>query len=208
MFHEGDRTAPNFDTVDCELTYATKLDVFDFVEPGASFIPRGTGHYPDGEFDCGCVYSAAPLEIDGKLCFYYMGGNGQHTNYRETSFGRAFLEKDKYAYLSQRNSAVPGKMVSSTVHFYGEKLRILCDIAPEGSLQVQLVSSCHDKTGIPGYCFEDCKLAKGEDGWYTATFAESLAAFQPEKKVNIVAKLNNCKVYAMEGDFVATSWNY
>ena len=208
MFHEGDRTAPNFDTVDCELTYATKLDVFDFVEPGASFIPRGTGHYPDGEFDCGCVYSAAPLEIDGKLCFYYMGGNGQHTNYRETSFGRAFLEKDKYAYLSQRNSAVPGKMVSSTVHFYGEKLRILCDIAPEGSLQVQLVSSCHDETGIPGYCFEDCKLAKGEDGWYTVTFAESLAAFQPEKKVNIVAKLNNCKVYAMEGDFVATSWNY
>ena len=121
MFHEGDRTAPDFDTVDCELTYATKLDVFDFVDPGASFIPRGEGHYPDGEFDCCCIYSAVPVEIDGKLCFYYMGGNGQHTNYRETSFGRAFLEKDKFAYMSQRNPENPGKLVSA-IEFATETL--------------------------------------------------------------------------------------
>ena len=208
MFHEGDRTAPDFDTVDCELTYATKLDVFDFVDPGVSFIPRGEGHYPDGEFDCCCIYSAAPVEIDGKLCFYYMGGNGQHTNYRETSFGRAFLEKDKFAYMSQRNPENPGKLVSAAVHFFGDTFRILCDKEPEGSLEIQLVSSWTEEQGLEGYTFRDCRMTKEPDGWYRVTFAKALGDFPPEQKVSIVARLKGCKVYAMEGDFAATSINY
>ena len=79
---------------------------------------------------------------------------------------------------------------------------------PQGSLQVQLVSSWRDAAGIPGYSYADCHLEKDSDGWYTVTFAESLGAFQPEKQVSIVAKLQGCKLYALEGDFAATSHNY
>ena len=42
IFHEGDRDAPDFDTVDCELYYAVTPDVFDAVAEWQPFIPRGT----------------------------------------------------------------------------------------------------------------------------------------------------------------------
>ena len=50
MFHEGDRDAENFDTVDLELTYAEDPLKFDFVAVGQHVIDRGNGKYPDGEF--------------------------------------------------------------------------------------------------------------------------------------------------------------
>ena len=69
MFHEGDRSAENFDTVDLELTYASACDRFDRVAPYQYLIPRGKGSYPDGDFDCCCIYAAAPIDMgDGRLC--------------------------------------------------------------------------------------------------------------------------------------------
>ena len=33
--------------------------------------------------------------------FYYMGGNGQHTNFRlKRSFGRITFDEDKFAYIT------------------------------------------------------------------------------------------------------------
>ena len=104
MFHEGDLSAANFDTVDLELTLGTTAERFDRIATDQYLIPRGDGHYPNGDFDCGCIFAAPPLEMDNRLVFYYMGGNGQHTNFRETSFARAFLPKDRFACYEPRDS--------------------------------------------------------------------------------------------------------
>lgn len=204
MFHEGDRTLPNFDTVDLELTYAIKPDTFDFVASGEPFIPRGKGHYPDGEFDCACIYCAAPVEIDGKLCFYYMGGNGRHTNFRETSFGRAFLEKDKYAYACQRDPSQPSLLMTSQIQFYGDTF----DLKYDGNdVSVALVPD-HHQPAFAGFDYGDCCLTKLNDGWTRVSFSKPLSDFSIGKRCNISIRFDNTKLFAIRGDFDITSANY
>lgn len=115
IYHNGDAEAEDFDTVDVELKYSTKSDAWESIAPGGHLIQRGKGTYPRGEFDCGCIYAAAPVEIDGKLWIYYMGGNGRHSNFRETSFARGWIEKDKFAGYIPRDPDKEGKLVTS--HF-------------------------------------------------------------------------------------------
>lgn len=198
MFHEGDRSHPDFDNVDLELKYATKLAHMDSVAKGQYLIARGQGRYPDGEFDCGCIYAAVPVEMDGKLCIYYMGGNGQHTNYRETSFARAFLEKDKYAYYCQRDTAKAGLLVTAQFHLFEEKLRILADLEQDGSLEIALCNRATTQV-YPGFDFADCRLTKQADGWYDIAFAKPLMSLDTTP-VTMVIRFCGAKIYALSGD--------
>ena len=211
IFHEGDASLENFDTVDCHLTYATSNPTkFNFVDDNLSpFIENGKGKYPNGEFDCCCIYAATPIEIDNKLCFYYMGGNGQHTNFRETSFGRAFLEKDKFAYATNRDGSKDGKIVSTQVEFTGSKLRLLCEIDSPDHIKVGLYSHWDEKP-YPGFSFEDCKIKKSESNcdWYSVEFPASPSTLPADKKIHIIIKLNKGKIFAIEGDFQHTSTVY
>lgn len=209
MFHEGDRSAPGFDTVTCELTYATIPDVFDYAVPGQSLIPLGQGKYPDGEFDNSVIFATAPLEIDGKLCFYYMGGNGQHTNFRETSLGRAFLDKDAYAFWTAKDSAKKGVVALNRVHFYGDELMIKCSIPHGASIRAALSWDTRRKKWTEGYDFEDCVQETLEDGWVRLHFSKPLSEFQPGQNHFVVFELlGGSKIYAVAGDFVPMNPNY
>ena len=87
IFHEGDRKDEQFDLVDLQLTYGVNPERFDFAVFGENILDRGSGTYPAGEFDCGCIFAGPPVEdTEGNLWVYYMGGNGRLTNFRETSF--------------------------------------------------------------------------------------------------------------------------
>lgn len=209
MFHEGDRKAPGFDTVTCELTYATTPDVFDFAAPGENLIPLGEGHYPDGAFDNSCIYATAPLEIDGKLCFYYMGGNGQHTNFRETSFGRAFLEKDAYAYWAAKEPKEPAVVTTTRIHFYDDHLAVKCSIPEGASIRAALSWNPQQKHWVEGYSFDDCIQTPAADGWVELRFGKPLSAFEPGKNVFLILELTGeSRVYAVRGDFVPMTPNY
>ncbi len=206
MYHNGDRDADNFDTVDLELMYATRLDAWDRVAPGQYLIPRGEGRYPTGDFDCGCIYAAAPLEMDGKLCFYYMGGNGQHTNFRETSFARGFLEKDKYAGYVQKNKAKPALLATSGFCIYGEKIGILADIPENGSVNVAVGT----KGGkiFQGFEAENCILEKQEDGYYNIRFRDHSLLELRMEAVSFQISIENAKVYAIRGQLESQKMKY
>ena len=106
LIHEGDRNEKNFDCVDCELTWSADGKKFDFAAMDQAVIPRGDGHYPDGEFDNSCIYASSPVTDGQKVWIYYMGGNGQHTNFRESSLGRAYWEADKFACWTEKNEGM------------------------------------------------------------------------------------------------------
>lgn len=204
MFHEGNRSAENFDTVDCELKFSTDCRHFDSVGKGQPVIPRGEGVYPDSEFDACCVYAAAPLEIDGKLWIYYMGGNGRHTNFRETSFGRAFLEPDKFAYLEQEDGERPGVISTANFHIYGESLKILADVEEGGKLEIALYDRWNG-AAHEGFDFSDAKVTKDENGWYQIRFAREYLSLST-KPVCIMIRFAKARVYALGGELQNTSW--
>lgn len=207
VFHEGDRSDPNFDTVDCELTYASVVDKFDRVSPGQYFIPRGQGRYPDGSFDCGCIYAAAPLDMGDSLCFYYMGGNGQHTNYRETSFARGFLKKDRFAWYEQRDLSKSSVLATNRFHAYGNALSVLADIGEAGEMSVAVCPRWNAEP-YEGFGFGDCMLTSGDDGYTNISFRGKQLTDLETATLCLVFRFRNTKLYAIRGEIVQQAERY
>lgn len=206
MFHEGDRSALNFDTVDLELTFGTSSARFDRFAPDQYLIPRGEGKYPIGEFDCGCIFCAPPLEIDGRLVFYYMGGNGYHTNFRETSFARAFLPKDRFAWYEQRNAEQEALLTTGAFFACGDSLSVLADIAAGGHLTAAL---CPNRMGEPyeGFGYDDCVLTPGEDGYWQIRWKAPLTSLE-NRRFSFVFRFANTKLFAIKGDVTPQTSRY
>ncbi|MDD6034342.1 MAG: hypothetical protein PUC47_12860, partial [Oscillospiraceae bacterium] len=130
VYHGGDHGAPDFDLVDCQLTLSHDLLHWERIAPGQALIPRSEGCYGSGVPDCCCIYASAPVFKDGKAYFYYMGGSGPHTNYRESSLMRYVMDPDRLAGWQ----AVPGKTGSLLTHglSMGGRMLLAADL-PEGS---------------------------------------------------------------------------
>lgn len=191
MFHEGDRMAEEFDKVDVDLTYSYRYKGWHYVDTTKKFIPRGKGdYYTQGEFDCGCIYATTPVEIGDRTYFYYMGGNGQHTNFREGSFSRAYIEKDRYAYIEQKNSEYEGIASTNGFIFLSNEIYIDADIEKDGYIKINLFENNHTK-------IEDVKveLIKKEDK-YQLIFDKDIR----RRLMRFEITFKNAKIYSIEGD--------
>lgn len=206
VYHEGNTMAPNFDTVDVELEFATDLKHWDSAAPGQKLIARGKGAYPDGDFDCGCIYASAPVEIDGKLWVYYMGGNGRHTGFRETSLARGYLEKDRFAYYEAGDEESEALLTTSHFVIYGGTLSLLADIEEDGWVSVALGT----KNGgvYEGYEADHCILKQGEDGYYHISFKDRKISDLAAKPVSMHIHFKKARIYAVRGDLEHTGLKY
>ncbi|HRT38013.1 MAG TPA: hypothetical protein P5213_00970 [Rectinema sp.] len=206
IYHDGDRSAENFDTVDLSLMYTYDLRHFDWIEAGAALIERGKGKYPDGDWDCGCIYASSPIEIDDRICIYYMGGNGQHTNFRETSLGRAWIDKDKFAYYAAKESSKEATLTLRPANFYGEHLEILADIEDDGWIDCEFIDVSNSSY------FDEVASARGrkqvtritKSGWNKIIFGNMSTSYLAEKPLSLCLKFRNSRIYAIEGDLAIT----
>ncbi|MFF4793094.1 hypothetical protein ACFY2M_25745 [Streptomyces sp. NPDC001276] len=73
------------------------------------------------------------------LWFYYMGGKGWHTSWRQTALGRGWSEKDKFAYYGGRQVHKPTVLTTHGLNFFGDDVRFLIDIDYGGSVSVALM---------------------------------------------------------------------
>ncbi|CIV88232.1 Uncharacterised protein [Streptococcus pneumoniae] len=190
VFHEGDQLNKNYDTVDLQLTYSYRHVGWHYLNTDTPLIPRGKGQYGDGEFDCGCIYSSAPVTIGDRTYFYYMGGNGQHTNFRETSLSRAYIEKDHFAYWDTKRPEYPGVLYTNGFIFLNDQVYLDADIAAGGFVTIELFENNHTPMEITA------SLEKIEDGRYQVLFSEPLPRTQTRLKISF----KNAKIYAIEGN--------
>ena len=129
VYHEGDRAAEGFDTVDLELAWSNDGVHFDLVCPRQPLLAHGEGAYPSGAFDSACIY-ASPLVRDGQgnTWLYYMGGNGKHTDWRESALGRARVEDGCFAAWCERDATAPAALVTAPVAFTAHGARVYASI--------------------------------------------------------------------------------
>lgn len=198
IFHEGDRSAEDFDTVDCELFYATEPDMFDAVAPGQPIIPRGQGYYPLGDSDCGCVYASAPVDAGDGYWFYYMGGNGLHTDFRETSLMRGWMRKDRFAGYEQKREDVPAVLATAQLLLGEGELTITADIAPGGYIRAGLRSAWNEAE-LPGFGEADCALEEIGAGLYRVRLGGDKAALR-QQPVCLTLRFGGARVFALGGD--------
>ncbi|MCT1458207.1 hypothetical protein M3G03_01385 [Aestuariimicrobium sp. p3-SID1156] len=173
LFHEGDRDALDHDLVDTGLAVAWDLDSWTFAAEGQQLISRGSGSYPDGDWDCGCIFvSAPPIEDDGKLWFYWMGGNGPHGGFRETSFGRGWLEVDKFGHYSQVDASRPGTLALGPFNIPAQgshqPVELLVEVPEGGSVTYELWSDRY-RQPVVGFEREACRPLT-ESGWQVLDF--------------------------------------
>lgn len=204
IIHEGDRTAEDFDQVDLELTWAENPKRFDFVAAGQHLIPRGSGCYPDGTFDCGCIYASPPVMTpDGELWLYYMGGNGRHTNFRETSLARARWQPDKFAAMTPKRADQDSVLATSRLRMEGSKLELLAepvDVAKEWMLEAE-ISPFWNSAPFDGFSYGESHYEILENGWISIGFGHGLECLSGEK-VSLKLRFRNVKVWALQGDVV------
>ncbi|HIQ75162.1 MAG TPA: hypothetical protein IAA51_12185 [Candidatus Cottocaccamicrobium excrementipullorum] len=211
IFHEGDRLEKNFDLVDLQLTYAVNPEKFDFAVFEENILDRGSGRYPDGEFDCGCIFAGPPIvDPDGRLWVYYMGGNGCHTNFRETSLARASWEADKFAALIPRDKEMKSVVITSRIQFTGNCLEILADSLTEAQclyMEVEVAPSWN-KQGIDKFSFHESILKPLGDGWYAIRFENGNLEELKGKRVVLKFRFREAKLWALRGDFHIAEYKF
>ena len=175
VFHKGDASAVDWDTVDTELAISVDGVHWQRICPGQALIPRGAGQYPDGDYDCGCVYAAAPFVHDGKILIYYGGSNGLHNNWREGSLNLATLGTDRWAGYTARDSRDAATVETTAIQLSGGRLTLNAVLGRGGWIRYALLDE--GGASLEGFDFNDCLpvIQGGAScalGWRNSNIAE------------------------------------
>ncbi|WP_159888457.1 hypothetical protein [Paenibacillus puerhi] len=197
IYHDGDRELAHWDKVDCELTFSGDTLSWSRVCSGVPVIPRGKGEYPDGDYDSGCIYPSIPVVHPDRIDFYYMGGNGQHTNFRETSLNVASIGIDRFAGYEPVDKLREGTLETSMLTTTGGCLCLTADIWEDGYVKVEI----RDRDGNPvdGYRFEEFQTITETmtDGAVLWNKYDELGSHEQGFKIGF--KVKNARLYAIKG---------
>ena len=199
VFHKGDPSAADWDTVDTELAISTDTLHWQRIRPGQPLIPRGAGGYPDGACDCGCVYAAAPIVQGDKILLYYGGSNGLHNGWREGSFNLATLPLDRFAGYRPRDRHSKALLTSAPLRLSGAEITLNAEIDAGGSIRAALL----DDAGAawPGFGLDDClPLGEGQGGLaLPLRWRERSMPAQAGQRFRLLLELKAAATYAIGG---------
>jgi hypothetical protein len=124
--------------VHCRLSWSLDgINGWEWVDKGGltgkEFIPAGAA----GSFDSHVCFAAhLPVRVpDGSSRIYFMGGNGPHSGYRNSSFGLATARPDRFAGISGS-----GYSVTNALTVAGATLIFSADIlASDGFVTIGVV---------------------------------------------------------------------
>jgi hypothetical protein len=202
QFHKGNPDAPDWDTVTTELAWSADTINWQRICPGQPFIPLGPGEYPDGAYDCGCIYAAAPVIQGDDILLYYGGSNGLHNGWREGSFNLATFPKDRFAGYLPNNPGHTATVRTTRLVAQEMPLSVNVDIQSNGWLRVAVL----DSDGIPlaGYGLDDCHpLQAGGLAVVVQWQSKDLSALAG-KRIQLMFEFNSAKLFAYSGCVVAT----
>lgn len=203
IFHKGIRDAPDWDTVDTELAISSDSLNWSRVCPGEALIPRGAGSYPDGVYDCGCVYAAAPLLLGDEIWIYYGGSNGLHNNWREGCLNLARLPRDRWAGYIARDSQARARLWTRTLEMTQPELKLNAEIEPGGWIRAALLDA--DGAALSGFGFDDFRAIDQGGVACHLRWGERTLADLPTLPVQLAFVFRAAKLYALGGAAVRDS---
>ena len=201
IFHKGQPDAHDWDTVDTELAVSADTQGWQRICPGQPLIPRGTGAYPDGEPDCGCVYAAAPFVHKGEIYIHYGGSNGLHNNWREGSLNLATLPLDRFAGYAARG-AKTGYLRTTPLHLRQRDLQINAEVEAGGSIRAAVIDSAG--SAQTGLSLDDCIPVSLGGGKITLRWRNQGLDTLESKPFRLLLELRAASVYSLMGCARAT----
>jgi len=200
FFHKGHEKASDWDTVDTELAVSVDTVNWERICPGEALIPRGAGNYPDGEYDCGCIYAAAPLIRGNKIFLYYGGSNGLHNNWREGSLNLATLPIDRFAGYAPRDEQDKAILETAPLLLQDDRMSVNAEVEPGGWIRAAL----RDESGsaLPGYGVDNFQAISESGLACELRWRERDAAELHGQSLRIVFEFRKAKLYALTGTAV------
>ena len=200
IFHKGDPDAADWDTVDTELAWSADSIRWTRVSPGQPLIPRGEGSYPNGDYDCGCIYAAMPLLREDKVWLYYGGSNGLHNNWRESSLNLATLPRDRFAALAPADPARHALLTTAPL-ILSERLSVNADVDAGGSLRARLLDSAGGV--LPGCDFADAVPLRRGGLDCELRWQDRVGAGWQGRAVRLQLSLDRAKLFAINAAAMA-----
>lgn len=212
VYVDGDSELETYDTVAQTLQWSINTTEWNNVAPDDStFIPHGEGmgKYPKGDFDSSVIFSSVPIEDGSKLWFYYMGGKGWHTSWRNTSLGRGYVEKDKFAAYGSRKNGQPTILTTQGLNFSGTDLQLLLDTDRGGEVQVDLMTDQNGTAVQPGFEAAKSVLTKGSDGWSKLSWVGADPSSLPPGSFHALRiTMKKARLWSIAGDFYVRPLKY
>ena len=203
VFHKGDAAAADWDTVDTELAVSVDSVNWQRICPGTPLIPRGAGLYPDGDYDCGCVYAAAPFVHDGKILIFYGGSNGLHNNWREGSLNLATLNVDRWAGYAPRDTRDAATVETTALQLSGERLTLNADLGKGGWIRYALLDE--GGAALEGFGFADCLPVKQGGASCELRWRNSEIAELKDRVARVAFNFHRATLYALNAAVVQES---
>lgn len=187
--YEVEKDSPR--TMDCQLAWS--WDLINWTRPPRreQFIPRGK----EGEFDSGMIYTAqAPVQVGGKLHFYYGGWVGAHSDTKsKANIGLATLRLD--GFCSMHAGDAEGWLISRREPFQVPRIAINARTAPNGYVVAELLDKLNNP--IAGFTRADCVPFTGDSTRHVLTWkAKALPKelLDADKKIRFFLK--NADLYS------------
>ena len=203
VFHKGGSSAADWDTVDTELAVSVDSVNWQRICPGTPLIPRGAGLYPDGDYDCGCVYAAAPFVHDGKILIFYGGSNGLHNNWREGSLNLATLNVDRWAGYAPRDTRDAATVETTALQLSGERLTLNAELGKGGWIRYALLDE--GGAALEGFGFADCLPVKQGGASCELRWCNSEIAELKDRVARVAFNFHRATLYALNAAVVQES---
>ena len=127
-----------------------------------------------------------------------MGGNGPHTDFRETSFARSWIEKDKFAYYETKNKNNEGILYTRPFTILGDDLFLLTEIDTLGEISVSLCKE--NGESYEGYELENSVLIGTDTNYQRICFKKKKVQELKGNSVVILIKFKNARIFSIAGD--------
>lgn len=215
IYHDGDSIFEEYDAVDLELFYSRGGDVYFKLDSEDKLIDRGSGKYGNGEADNGCIYASIPCQApNSDLHLYYMGGNGRHTNFRETSLLRAKINKNKLVCTTQKFKEQLASLYTRPISKENNetiKLKLYANIDRDGLIEIQLCDTRKNYYIDQNAIDDNCKItldhsSKQTDDYYDIQFTnlgnlkEKFVINFRFKEAELFCFETNCTIHIKKND--------
>ena len=133
------------DRTHTELSWSPDTVTWHRIDAGSPLIANSAGK---GEYDWGCVYTAAyPVFLKDEIRLYYGGCDDKHFGWRNGYFCLATLRPDGFAGYEQRSKDASAFVTTKPLLVTGRQLTLSADVGEGGFIEIRIINDIGEGIG-------------------------------------------------------------
>ena len=133
------------DRTHTELTWSPDTITWHRIDAG---IPLIANSPVKGEYDWGCVYTAAyPVFLKDEIRLYYGGCDDKHFGWRNGYFCLATLRPDGFAGYEQKSKDASAFVTTKPLLATGQPLTLSADVGEDGFIKIRILNDIREGIG-------------------------------------------------------------